>query len=571
MNAPPSDPTIVARAPVDATEQSVLLNIYSNDPVNTRVQQEPSLRQEHQNPVVFNLREPVPDVNAYSITSVGIPYSFVTLDEDIEYQIVFINNAAAPVVMDGTEIKPEYTLATGSAATDDPFRLSASYAGYSGLEPPVLVNYASSDDALKAFGHAYTGVWSNDGLNGSVLSTYGSATTMAPMGSMGDTATNPFVFSMPKGTYTTQSLIEQFGNQFASYRAGRAASAAVFGNAGGTRAQKGADLLRTWWTSATLNLVHLHDGRFALSTPVEQSSNYAQGTPITYDGQAVRALDSLSGETSMAMAFPVIVQTKGTHDVLGLGARGYDFENTTPTLTGTQLAGTVTPVTNPSDYSAYFHTGGSNGALETVLTSIDTTGRWARPSVVGGGVGQITGAYVWEFTNTTSLPELRRVLINSETLSPDVKLYQTNFLTTVDSIPISSDLAAFDLIRQENNATENVRTFLNPRHISEVDITLVGEFHETDSSGNITTEFRTLNMNHSPWWIEISLFKKSNKVYPWHLPPAIHSQGRPAMQFIKSLANGRGSIVPQSMEPQRVSTQFSSQAMFGENPYGWTT
>ena len=226
-----------------------------------------------------------------------------------------------------------------------------------------------------------------------------------------------------------------------------------------------------------------------------------------------------------------------------------------------------------SDYRAHVHYRNLQLAQSSSPTTVANSGKvgWVTLADTAGMIGVSTSRLYLQFGKKHQISETRRIFIDSYALASDVRLYQSDFLLTIDSIPIGNDVNPYDLIRQENNAGDNIRTFQNPRQIDQIDLTLMGEFTRVDADNNRVVEFRQLNMNGYPWWVELVLYRKSVQIYPWVIPRPLQIGGRQAQQFVKSVANGKAQIVMQDMEAPMESTQLNARYPLSDSPYGWSS
>lgn len=272
------DPNLYARAPVDASEQSVYLSVFSSSPNNVIIMQGTSEdQQQKQNPVQFVPQQPITNVDGFAITSVEIPYTFVTFEEELDLRISFVvnNMAFTDSGGSGTVLNHIERALVLSEGTHFYLKDAGDTGPLTSAQRPWTMGIGTPADNMSGLSIGFLPPISTSTLN------------IAPLGDMGGTFLRPFVFKLPRGLHTTATIIQAFSTQWAEYRESQAH--VWFALRDATTTPPGSPLidanlriaaqsLGVWWQKAILELVEFADGTLGLATPpVDSTSNQVSG------------------------------------------------------------------------------------------------------------------------------------------------------------------------------------------------------------------------------------------------------------------------------------------------------
>lgn len=272
------DPNLYARAPVDASEQSVYLSVFSSASNDVIIMQGTNTdQQQKQNPVQFVPQQPITNVDGFAITSVEIPYTFVTFEEELDLRISFVVNNMAFTDSGGSgtvlnHIERALVLPEGTHFyLKDAFDAGPLTSG----QRPWTMGIGTPENNMSGLSIFYHPTISVTTLN------------VAPLGDMGGTFSRPFIFKLARGLHTTATIIQSFSTQWAEYRESQAHVWFALRDATTTPAGSplldanlriAAQALGVWWQKVILELVEFADGTLGLATPpVDSTSNQVSG------------------------------------------------------------------------------------------------------------------------------------------------------------------------------------------------------------------------------------------------------------------------------------------------------
>lgn len=270
------DPNLYARAPVDASEQSVYLSVFSSASNDVIIMQGTNTEQQQkQNPVQFVPQQPITNVDGFAITSVEIPYTFVTFEEELDLRISFVVNHLMFCDCDGTQlnsIERALVLPEGTHFyLKDAFDAGPLTSG----QRPWAMGIGTPADNMSGLS-----IYQRPPSSASTLN-------IAPLGDMGGTLGDPFIFKLARGLHTTATIIQAFSTQWAEYRESQAHVWFALRDATTTPAGSplidanlriAAQALGVWWQKVILELVEFADGTLGLATPpVDSTSNQVSG------------------------------------------------------------------------------------------------------------------------------------------------------------------------------------------------------------------------------------------------------------------------------------------------------